>query len=309
LFLSYGFDEIVTSSLLGEPLLKQFSLSYDSVSALKVKNPQSEDHTMLRQSLIPTLLNTVKTNYDNGNKNFRLYEAGKVYKIVAPADERNSGVSETRVFAGAIMGDTNNEMWQKASEPNFFTLKGVLQSLFEKLEITNRVKFVPCEDIEYIHPGQCAKIELLGKNNTSIGYIGTLHPVLREKLKFTKDLFIFELNFEEVLSAVTKRVAKYKKLPQFPQVQRDLAFVTDEDVSYDELIKIVKKSASNNLYKGAKLFDIYQGKNIGEGKKSVAFRIFLQDENSTLTDSLIDSEMEKIKKGLEQNLKSVSFRQ
>lgn len=308
-FLSYGFDEIITSSLLGEPILKQFSLKYDSEKALKVKNPQSEDHTMLRQSLIPTLLNSVKTNYDNGNKNFRLYEAGKVYKICAGANEKNSGVNETRMLSAAVTGDVNNEMWIKKPQTSFYTLKGVLQSLFEQLEIQNRIKFVPCEEIDYMHPKQCAKIELLGRNSAPVGYIGTLHPILKEKLKFTKDLFIFELNLEEILNAVSRHIVKYKKLPQFPQVQRDIAFVTDEDISYEELIKAIKKNASKNLYKGADLFDVYRSENIENGKKSVAFRIYLQDENATLTDALIDAEINKIKKGLEQTIKNVSFRQ
>ena len=113
MFLGAGFCEAVTSSLVGDPIYKEFSVKYDDAKAVKVCNPQSEEHTMLRQSMIPSVLNVVKTNISNGQKNLRLYEIGRTYFIEKPADEKNTGVVEKRIIAGAMTGDVSNEKWIK----------------------------------------------------------------------------------------------------------------------------------------------------------------------------------------------------
>ena len=116
LFLGYGFNEAMTSSLIGEPLLNQFGLSYNKEQAVFVQNPQSEDHTMLRQTTIANILSTLKYNFDNGQKNIWLYEMGKTYFIKEAATEKDSGVEENRVVSGIITGDTNNNIWKKHSK-------------------------------------------------------------------------------------------------------------------------------------------------------------------------------------------------
>ena len=113
LFLGFGFNEAMTSSLIGEPLLNQFGLSYNKEEAVFVQNPQSEDHTMLRQTTIANILSTLKYNFDNGQKNIWLYELGKTYFIKEAATEKDSGVQENQVVSGVITGDTNNNLWKK----------------------------------------------------------------------------------------------------------------------------------------------------------------------------------------------------
>lgn len=310
--LGYGFDEIVTSSLVGENLCNQYLRPLVKEYAIKVMNPASEDFSTLRQTLSPNMLEVVKGNFDNGQKNFRLYEIGKTYIQKAAPSEDSSGVVETRNLIGCIFGTSNNNLCNK-KEDDFFTLKGVLEGLFEKLNLTKRVVYTAFNENDiknypFIHPAQGATISILGKNKEAIGYIGKLHPILSDKLKFNLPLYFFEINLEEVIGAVVPSIAKFKKLPVFGSVQRDIALLVDKNTTVEMIDKAIKKVADKALFKGSKVFDIYEGDKIEEGKKSMAFRITLQDENKTLTDDIIQSEVNKIKAGLEKNIIGLSLR-
>lgn len=306
--LSSGLNEIVTPSLIGEPLLKQFSLNYDKEKVVMVENPQSEEYTMLRQTLSANVLHCLKYNYDNGQKNFWAYEIGKTYFKTTPADEKNSGVEETKILAGCLTGKIENSQWQKAAETDFFTVKGIFENLFDELGILNRIQVKPCDDVDILHPYRSAKLVMLGKNLTELGFIGQIHPILKDKLKLNQDAFLFELNLDEILKAVNPATVRYKKLAQFPEVQRDLAFVVPEKVSYDELQKVVKKAVQANIFKGCEVFDVYQGENIEKGFKSVAFRVKMQDENATLTDEIVDSQMKSVRDNLEKSFEGIKLR-
>lgn len=308
ILLASGLNEIVTASLIGEPLLKQFSLSYDSEKAVRVENPQSEEYTMLRQTLIANVLNCMKYNYDNGQKNFWAYEIGKVYFKNSPSDVKNSGVDEIKMLSGCITGNIENSKWQGVNTVDFYTLKGIFENLFDELGIITRIQLKPCDDVNTLHPYRSAKFFMLGKNLTEIGYIGQIHPILKDKLKLNQDAFIYEINLDEILKAVNATTVRYKKLPQFPEVQRDLAFVVPDSVSYDELHKVVKRAVQNNLFKGCEVFDVYKGENIQSGFKSIAFRIKMQDENATLTDEIVDSQMKSVRESLEKSFEGITLR-
>lgn len=306
--LASGLNEIITASLIGEPLLKQFSLTYDKERAVKVENPQSEEYTMLRQTLIANVLHCMKYNYDNGQKSFWAYEIGRSYFINSPADNKNSGVDEIKMLSGVITGDIQNSKWAANAKTDFYTLKGIFENLFDELGLSGRIQFKPCEDVNTLHPYRSAKLVMLGKNLIDLGYFGQLHPILKDKLKLNQDAFIFELNLDEIIKAVNFTTVRYKKLPQFPEVQRDLAFVVPDSVSYDELQKIVKKAVKSNLFKGCEVFDIYKGENIQEGFKSIAFRVKMQDEQATLTDEIVDEQMKSVRASLEKAFEGISLR-
>ena len=308
LFLGYGFNEAMTSSLIGEPLLKQFGLSYNKEEAVFVQNPQSEDHTMLRQTTIANILSTLKYNFDNGQKNIWLYEMGKTYFIKQEATEKDSGVEENQVVSGVITGDTNTNLWKKSQKVDFYTLKGVLESLFELLGLSNRVKLNPATDCEYLHPGRSAKVVLLGKTPETIGYFGEIYPIIKDKLKINQEIYLFEINLGKLIQAANVNVVKYKQLPQFPEVQRDISFAIEKNISNEQILLAIKKSADSKLFKGANLFDIYEGEHIQEGYKSLAYRITIQDEEATLTDEIIEKQIAGIKSGLIKKFPTVSFR-
>lgn len=306
--LASGLDEIVTSSLIGKPLLKQFSMDYDDDRAVKVENAQSEEFTMLRQTLTASVLNCLKYNYDNGQKSFWAYEIGKVYFKNRPADVKNSGVDEIKTLSGVITGDIENSKWQHCTQVDFYSLKGIFEKLFDELGITNRIQYRACNDVDILHPHRSAKLFLLGKNPTEIGFFGQVHPILKDKMKLNQEAFLFEVNLDEILKAVNSTTVRYKKLPQFPEVQRDLAFVVPEDVTYSDIQKVIKKAVQSNIFKGCDVFDVYKGENIQNGFKSLAFRIKMQDEQATLTDEIIDVQMKSVRDTLSKTFEKISFR-
>ena len=308
LFLGHGFYEAMSSSLIGEPLLNKFGLKYNKEQAVRVKNAQSEDHTMLRQTLIVNMLDAFKNNYDNGNKDLRLFEIGKTYFATQEPTRENSGVEEKLMLSGILTGQINKGIWKKPTEVDFYSLKGVLESLFDTLGLSERIKLTPCEDVSYLHPGRSANVSLLAKGNPKIGVFGEVHPILTEKLKSNQKIYIFEFDLETILKEVSKSVIKFKRLPQFPEIQRDIAFAINDDATYEKISSVIKKSADNKLFKSLELFDIYKGEHIEQGFKSMAFRIKLQNAEATLTDEIIDSEMNKIRAGIQKAFPQATFR-
>ena len=308
MFLGYGFNEAMTSSLIGEPILNQFGLSYEKEKAVFVQNPQSDEHTMLRQTTIANILNTVKTNFDNGQKNVWIYEMGKTYFIKEAATQKDSGVEENQMISGAITGDTNSNLWKKLPKVDFYTLKGIMENLFTSLNLQNRVKLSPADNCEYLHPGRSAKVVLLGKTPEVIGYFGEVYPIIKDKMKINQDLFLFEINIGKLIQAAACTTPKYKPVSQFPEVQRDISFAIEKNISNDDIMLAIKKSSDSKIFKGANLFDIYQGEHIQEGYKSLAYRITLQNDETTLTDEVIEKEMANIKSGLIKKFPTVNFR-
>ena len=310
LMLSSGLDEIITTSLIGKPLLDKYMQTFDETKAVKVLNSASDESTMLRQGMAASVLNCMKYNYDNAQKTVWAYEIGKTYIVENPADERTSGVKESRVLAGVLTGEVENSKWQVKSHTDFYTLKGIIEKLFEELGVTKRIKLTPCEDIDYMHPYRSAKVNVLGKNLTCIGYFGQIHPILKDKLKIKgQDVFIFEINLDSLISIIKEHTVRFKKLPQFPEVRRDLAFVINEEVSFDDIQRVIKGAVQQNIFKGSEVFDVYQGENIEKGFKSLAFRIKMQDENATLTDEVIDRQMNNVRTKLQKTYAEISFRE
>lgn len=310
-----GLNEMQTSSLIGEPLLKQFNMTFDKEKAVYVENPASEDFAMLRQTLSASLLSCMKYNYDNGQKDFWGYEIGRTYIKVAEADEKNTGVKETQTLAGIITGNIQNSIWQNSGEVDFYTVKGIIDKVLCEFGLTRRIKFALLADSELkdshkaLHPYKTAVLYLLGKKPEIIGYYGELHPELAGKLKLNQSAFLFKLDLDMLISTVNETVPRYKKLPQFPEVQRDLAIIVPKTTTWDELEKVVKKGIDNKIFNGCKVFDVYEGEHVPEGFKSVAFRICMQDPNATLTDETIEAQMANLRSVLKKNVTELSFRE
>lgn len=309
LMLASGLNEIVTTSLVGKPLMEKYMVPFDESKAVKVLNSVSEESTMLRQSLAASVLNCVKYNYDNGQKSFWGYEIGKKYILETEPNEKSSGVRESRVLAGVITGDIENSKWQVKANTDFYTLKGILEKLFAELGVEKRIKLTTCEDVDYLHPYRSAKVNILGKNLTTIGVFGQVHPLLKDKLKMNQDVFMFEIDLDEIIGIIKEHTVRYKKISQFPEVRRDLAFVINDKVSFDDIQKVIKGAVQQNIFRGSEVFDVYQGDNIEKGYKSLAFRIKMQDENATLTDEVIEKQMSNVRAKLQKAYADISFRE
>ena len=315
LLLSAGLNEIQTSSLIGKPMLDKFKIGYDDENAVKVLNAASEDYSMLRQTLSASVLNCMKYNFDNGQKNFWAYEIGKTYIKTSPADDKNTGVKETRVLEGVLTGEVQNSKWQIKTSTDFYTVKGIMENIFNDLEVSRRIKLAPLEETELakdnniLHPYRTAVVMLLGKKPQPIGYFGQVHPTLIDKLKLNQDAFLFNLNLTELISAVKETVPRFKHLPQFPEVRRDIAFIINDDVTFENIQKVIKSSVKQNIFKGSEIFDVYQGEHVEDGFKSVAFRIKMQDENATLTDEIIEQQMTSVREKLQKTYAQISFRE
>lgn len=308
LFLGNGFNEAITSSLIGEPLLSWIGIDYNKEQAVKVTNPQSDDYTMLRQNLIPSIAHVVKYNLSQGQKNVWIYEIGKVFHFNSTPDEKSSGVEENRYIAGAITGCINSGKWHLSEEPDFYTLKGIIESIFKLVKLDNRIEYAPLSDTSYLHPGRAAEIKLLGKNKVSLGKFGEINPNTKEKCKISQPLYIFELNLDAILANMNHSTVKFKQLSAYPAVTRDIAFIIPQANTHLEITKAIKKSSSN-LLKDIEIFDVYQGEHIPEGAKSVAYRLTLQDTSSTLTDEKIDSEIVKVRAGLKKAFPEINYRE
>lgn len=315
LMLSAGLNEIQTSSLIGKSLLDKFRMTFDEENAVRVQNPASEEYSMLRQTLAASVLNCMKYNFDNGQKTFWAYEIGRTYKKVTQADEKFSGVKESLVLEGVLTGEVQHSKWQSPAKTDFFTVKGIVENLLEDLEITRRIKIVPLEETELakthkiFHPYRTAVIMLLGKKLEPIGYFGQVHPTVQEKLKLNQDAFLFKVDLDQVIGAVKETTPRFKHLPQYPEVKRDLAFIINDTVSTDDIQKVIKSGVKQNIFKGSEIFDVYQGEHVEEGFKSVAFRIKMQDENATLTDEIIEQQMTSVREKLQKSYAQISFRE
>lgn len=315
-----GFDEAVTTSLIGEPLLNQFGIKFDSENAIYVENPQSEDYTMLRQTLAANMLNCLKYNWDNGQKTLWFYELGKTYLKTAPADAKNAGVEERQILSGVMCGNKENRKWSSNTPKvnqniDFYSIKGVVDKVLAELSLDKRVKYQLqaesplAESHSTMHPYKTAVLTLLGKQPQIIGYYGEIHPELLNKLKINQPAYIFKLDLDAMIAAVNETVARYKKLPQFPEVQRDLAVIIPDSYPWAELEKLVKKGVANNLFNGCEIFDVYQGEHVDAGFKSVAFRVKMQDTAQTLTDDVIEQQMANIRSVIKKNISEASFRE
>ena len=315
IMLGAGLNEMQTSSLIGEPLLKQFNMSYDKENAVFVENPASEEFAMLRQTMAASLLNCMKYNYDNGQKDFWGYEIGRTYIKVAEADEKNSGVKETQTLAGVITGNIQNSLWQCTGKVDFYTVKGLVDKVLEEFGLMRRIKFSLLADSplaeshKSLHPYKTAVLIMLGKQPQILGYYGEVHPELRGKLKLNQSAFLFKIDLDMLISAVNETVPRFKKLPQFPEVQRDLAVIVPKTTTWDDLEKIVKKGIDNKIFNGCEVFDVYEGEHVQDGFKSVAFRIRMQDANATLTDDSIEAQMANLRSTLKKSMSDLSFRE
>ena len=273
-----GFNEIMTYSFISPSFYNKIRLPEDSPlrNSIRILNPLGEDTSIMRTTALPSMLETLARNNRNHNAAAKLYELARVY---APTDREDGLAEERQVLSIGCYGDG----------VDFFRFKGYVETVFDAFGIRG-VKYTAERSNPTWHPGRCAVLSL---NDVEIGIFGQLHPLTAKNYDMADTaVYAAQIDFAAILAAKPGTIV-YQPLPKFPAVERDIAVVCDAALPVAELEDTIRRGGKG-LVKEVKLFDIYTGKPIPEGKKSVAFALKLRVEDHTLTDAEADGDIQSI---------------
>jgi phenylalanyl-tRNA synthetase beta chain len=307
-----GFDEAINLAFVAPRALDRFD-GGDEAGRIMLKNPLGEEMSVLRKSLLPGLLTNLGTNHRRGNLDVRLYETATVFLGKNPGGKAPSGTREGAGgadawarevvrLAGVAAGGNGQEAFDRRSAPvDFYDVKGVIEEMLEALGVRSglapssngggHVSFVPADDrYPFLHPRARAEVWVKtvrpdGEPGKAwIGVVGEIHPELVKEHELKGRAVGFELDVEALARIATERV-QAKPLPRFPAVRRDFALVVDDKLGAAELCaRLGDNGAVRSLLEGIEVFDVYKGKGVPEGKKSVAIALTLRAADRTLTD-------------------------
>ena len=285
---SQGLYETISFALTNEETFNKLNIPQDSLlrKAVPIMNPLSDEYPLVRTTLLSSIFDNLARNLARKNDDVALFEVGSVFFPKAlPVTELPDEVVK---IAGAITGRRNAQGWNQANDMvDFYDAKGIIEELLANLRVTRYT--VEAGTHYAMHPGKTA---LFKKGRDVIATVGEVHPAVLSAYGITKPVYIFELDATTVMKYMAKDL-KYKALPKYPATSRDLAMLVDVDVNAADIEKAMTKAAGQNLTQ-ITLFDVYTGKQVEEGKKSLAFSLTFQSNDKTLTDAEIDPAIEKI---------------
>ena len=283
---SLGCDEIITYSFISPTYYDKIRLPADSPrrDSLKILNPLGEDTSIMRTTVLPSMLEILVRNYNYRNRQAFLYEIGKVY------NKRPDGLAdEPRVVSIGMYGP----------DADFFVLKNAVSTLTEL--VTGKLpRFVAEKENPSYHPGRCAKVYI---DDICLGVFGQIHPLVMKNYGLDAEMYCAEISFEALCENM-KGVSVYKPLPRFPSVGRDLAVVCDSKIPVGEMIECISK-AGGELLRGCSVFDVYTGHHIAEGMKSVAFNLTMRADDRTMTDEDAESTIASVLAALKEKFNAV----
>ena len=280
-FITFSFSDSKKSSFFGE------------VEKLKIINPISEDLNILRPSLIPNLLASIKKNTARGIDSLSIFEAGSQYSSTTPEDQIN-------LICGMKYGLSNSKTWRsEKKEFDIFDTKNDLLNVINYLVPGNKKISISDEAPSWYHPGRSGKIILNKK--IEIGYFGELHPRIANKFKIKSRVNLFELLIDNIPLNEKKTTNKPQLiLSDFQSVTRDFAFILDKNIKSSDLIKAAL-NVDTKIIKSAEIFDLFEDKSLGDDKKSMAIKVVLQSEEKTLDENDINSLSSKIVEAIEKS--------
>ncbi|MGY4789838.1 phenylalanine--tRNA ligase subunit beta [Pediococcus pentosaceus] len=259
---------------------------------VKVDWPMTKDREALRMNLISGLLDNIAYNKARSVENVALYEQGRVFYGNGQAQPE-----EIEHIAGAITGSMQAKSWNEKEKPvTFFDVKGIVEQYLKNVAVAGEVSYVADHDRQGMHPGRTADVLLDGD---VIGFIGQIHPTTAEEFKI-KETYVFELNLTKIIHA-EKKLQHYDVISKYPAITRDIAILVNKEVSNTEVLNVINETKQKNLIK-VELFDVYEGKNLEKGMKSLAYQFTYQDTNDTLQEDAINDEFSKVIKNLEEKL-------
>jgi phenylalanyl-tRNA synthetase beta chain len=265
-----------------------------------IANPMFAEYSSLRTELISALIDSFQYNLEQGNGPLNGFEIGRIFW------REEDGLIEADSVAGILGGDSSTQgTWTRGGKPQpmtWFEAKGVLQSVFEQLSLP--VEYQPDRRDPRLHPGRTASLWVQGNR---LGTFGQLHPQLRQERDLPDEVYVFELDLDVVLDyldAEENRTPLFKPYSTFPASSRDLALFASVQVSVSDLKRAIAKAAIADKHKGTsllesvELFDEYQGKNVPEGQRSLAFRLVYRASDRTLTDEDVEPVHQKVREAL-----------
>ena len=285
---SLGYDEIITYSFISPTYYDKIRHPEDSTlrKSMKIMNPLGEDTSIMRTTVMPSMLEILTRNYNYRNKEAHLYELGRTYF------EREDGMAdEPKHLSLGVYGP----------EESFFTLKGAVETILDSIRAEDVTYVAEKSDPSY-HPGRCAKVYV---NGQEVGTLGQIHPLVAANYGVDAELYYADLKFD-ALFASRSADPEYQPLPKFPAVTRDIAVLVDKAVTVGAMESSIQ-AAAKGLLKDVTLFDIYEGAKLPTGKKSVAFNLVLRADDRSLTAQEADDEvnlvLERLKKDFDAMLR------
>ncbi|MGQ7275909.1 phenylalanine--tRNA ligase subunit beta [Marinobacter sp. V034] len=283
LLVSRGYQEAITYSFVDA----QAQALLSTHKAIELANPISSDMSVMRTTLWTGLLKTVSHNQNRQQSRIRLFETG--LRFISNGES----IDQVPMLAGVVTGSQDPESWVNGRRNvDFYDAKGDLEALFDLLGI--QVDFVAGEHPS-LHPGQTAELRM---NGESVGWLGALHPQVQKKLDLNGAIYVFELFLNSIL---TGYVPNFKEFSKFPEVRRDLAIIIGNEVGYAEVQRIARQHAGEQLT-GVRLFDVFEGEAIGEGRKSLALSLFWQHPERTLNDEEVQASVNAVVDALKAEL-------
>jgi phenylalanyl-tRNA synthetase beta chain len=276
-----GFTDVVNYSFMNPSELDMLGITVDDRRRkhLGVRNPLRREDSLMRTTLVPSLLNNFIYNLSRGTREIRFFEVSRVF-----VDEGRRLPSEELRLGGILYRENTPSLW-KEDVPAFFIAKGAVQSLFEELKI-REISYIPSSQV-FLHRGKSADITA---GAADLGFIGEIGPSVVEHLdlKVSKpEIIVFELDLEALLALAPEKLV-YSPIPKYPAIERDVAIVLDDSISASEVLEQIRGYRSEFI-ESAELFDHYKGKNIARGRKSLAFRVIYRRRDRTLTDAEVES--------------------
>ena len=282
-----GYSEIITYSFVSPSIFDQIRIPADSPlrNAMRIQNPLGEDTSIMRTIALPSMMDILSRNNAYHNKAVKLYEIAKIYLPV----EGQKLPEEPKMLLLGTYG----------ANETFFTLKGELEAVFAGLRL-KKASYTAVKDNPSYHPGRCAKVSIDGMD---VGFLGQVHPLVAKNYGIDVDVYCAEISFTKLLQCQLPD-ATYTPLPKYPSVTRDLSLICDESITVAQ-VETTITAAAGKLLRGVRLFDIYRGVGVPEGKKSMAFSLELRADDRTLTDTDSETVVSKVLTALKEKLDAI----
>ena len=276
-----GLSEVCTYGFISKQDLKKVNLTEDDIEEndiIHIKNPLSEDYSIMRTTTIPSMMSVLATNNYKKNKEVKLFEIARIYKDPNNNISKGETPIEEKIITLGLYGENID----------FYNMKGIVENILEVSNIARYECVSNCDNPSY-HPGRVAKMVV---GNDVIAIFGEINPIVTENYDISKRVYIAEISLEKLVK-YSKDNKKYTEVAKFPAVERDIAVCVDNNIEVGQIEKtIIKKS--KGILEDIKLFDIYKSEKLGLDKKSIAFSLIFRSKEKTLTDEEINKTLEEI---------------